>query len=131
MIKGTWTDAATIEARTAPLDRIKWLLWQGNALDAIEDIEDIECLADDVVGDLEENPTAASLRKLASALGELAASICCFRPEPVFSTATSINSFVATIPRLEGHSTPLLPPLLCDAPVPGPRDAAKPARRHA
>jgi len=56
MIKGAWTDAATIEARTAALDRIKWLLWHGNALDAIVDIE---CLADDVDGDLEENPTAA------------------------------------------------------------------------
>ena len=41
----------------------------GNAPDAIEDIE---CLAGDVDGDLEENPTAVSLRKLASALGELA-----------------------------------------------------------
>jgi hypothetical protein len=69
MIKGAWTDAARIEARTAALDRIKWLLWHGNALDAIDDIE---CLADDVDSDLEENPTAASLRKLASALGDLA-----------------------------------------------------------
>jgi len=69
MIKGAWTDAATIDAKTAALDRIKWLLWHGNAPDAIEDIE---CLAEDVDGDLEENPTAVSLRKLASALGELA-----------------------------------------------------------
>jgi hypothetical protein len=69
MIKGAWTDEATIDAKTAALDRIKWLLWHGNAPDAIEDIE---CLAEDVDGDLEENPTAVSLRKLASALGELA-----------------------------------------------------------
>jgi hypothetical protein len=69
MIKGAWTDAATIEAKTAALERIKWLLWHGNAPDAIEDIE---CLANDVDGDLGENPTAVSLRKLASALGELA-----------------------------------------------------------
>jgi hypothetical protein len=69
MIKGAWTDAAIIDAKTAALDRIKWLLWHGNAPDAIEDIE---CLAEDVDGDLEENPTAVSLRKLASALGELA-----------------------------------------------------------
>jgi hypothetical protein len=69
MIKGAWTDAATIEAKTAALDRIKWLLWHGNAPDAVEDIE---CLVDDVDDDLEEDPTSASLRKLASALGELA-----------------------------------------------------------
>jgi hypothetical protein len=45
-------------------ERKRWLLWHGNALDAIEDIES---LADDVDGDLEENPTAVSLRKPASA----------------------------------------------------------------
>ena len=31
----------------------QWLLWHGNAPDAIDDVE---CLADDVAGDLEENP---------------------------------------------------------------------------
>ena len=41
--------------------------WQ--CLDAIEDIDG---LADDVEGELKQKPTSASLRKLASALGELA-----------------------------------------------------------
>jgi hypothetical protein len=35
-------------------------------------IDDIECLADDVASALEENPTSASLRKLATTLGEFA-----------------------------------------------------------
>ena len=51
------------------LERIKWLLWQGNAPEAIEDIE---CLADEIAGDLEENPASTPLRKLAAALGEFA-----------------------------------------------------------
>ena len=33
---------------------------------------DIECLVDDVTAELEDNPTSASLRKLAAALGEFA-----------------------------------------------------------
>ncbi len=70
MIKGAWTDMAIVEK--AALDRIKWLLWHGNAPDAVDDIE---CLTDDVDGDLEQNPISASLRKLASALGEFAAYI--------------------------------------------------------
>ena len=41
----------------------------GNAPDAIDDIE---CLADDIAGALEENPTSGSLRKLATTLGEFA-----------------------------------------------------------
>ena len=69
MIKGAWTDAVTVEAKAAALERIKWLLWHGNAPDAIDDIE---CLADDIAGALEENPTSASLRKLAITLGEFA-----------------------------------------------------------
>jgi hypothetical protein len=69
MIKGAWTDAATVETKAAALDRIKWLLWHGNAPDAIDDVE---CLADDVAGALKENPTSASLRKLSAALGEFA-----------------------------------------------------------
>lgn len=63
MIKGAWTDAAIIEAMVAVLDRIKWLLWHGNAPNAIGDIE---CPAADFDGDLEKNATAVS--KLASAL---------------------------------------------------------------
>ena len=57
MTKGAWTDAVTIEAKTAALDGIKWLLWHGNAMDAIEDIE---CLADDVDADPDENSAAVS-----------------------------------------------------------------------
>ena len=67
MIKGAWIDAATVETKAAALERIKWLLWHGNAPDAIDDVE---CLADDVAGALEKNPTSASLRKLAATLGE-------------------------------------------------------------
>ena len=69
IIKGAWTDAATVETKAAKLDRIKWLLWHGNAPDAIDDVE---CLADDVAGALEEDPTSASLRKLGKTLGEFA-----------------------------------------------------------
>ena len=69
MIKGAWADAGTVEIKVAALERIKWLLWHGNAPDAIDDIE---CLADDVAGTLEENPTSASLRKLGTTLGEFA-----------------------------------------------------------
>ena len=64
MIKGAWTDEAKIEAKTASLDRIKWLLWHGNATDAIDDAE---YLADD---GSEENPSSTPLRKLAVTLGE-------------------------------------------------------------
>ena len=53
----------------AALERIKWRLWHGDALNAIDDIE---CLADDIAGALEQNPTSASLRKLAITLGEFA-----------------------------------------------------------
>jgi hypothetical protein len=67
MIKGTWTDAATIEAKMASLDRIKWLLWHGNAPDAIDDAER---LADDVAAESEESPSSTPLRKLAVTLGE-------------------------------------------------------------
>ena len=69
MIKGAWTDTATVETKAAALDRIKWLLWHGNATDAVDDIDS---LADDIAGSLEENPTVASLRKLATAIGEFA-----------------------------------------------------------
>ena len=69
MIKGAWIDAVTVEARAAALERIKWLLWHGNAPDAVDDIE---CLADDIAGALEQNPTSASLRKLAITPGEFA-----------------------------------------------------------
>jgi len=69
MIKGAWTDAATVKTKAAALEWIKWLLWHGNAPDAIDDVE---CLADDVAGALEENPTSVSLRKLATTLGEFA-----------------------------------------------------------
>jgi hypothetical protein len=41
----------------------------GNAPDAIDDVE---CLADDVAGALEANPTSVSLRKLATTLGAFA-----------------------------------------------------------
>jgi len=69
MIKGAWTDAATVAIKAAALDRIKWLLWHGNAPDAVDDIE---CLADDVAGALEENATSTALKKLATALEEFA-----------------------------------------------------------
>ena len=69
MIKSARTEAATAEAKAAALERIKWLLWHGNAPDAVDDIE---CLVDDVTAELEDNPTSASLRKLAAALGEFA-----------------------------------------------------------
>src|SRR5271167_1798456 len=69
MIKGAWTDTATVGAKAAAMDRIKWLLWHGNAPDAVDDIE---CLVDDVTAELEDNPTSASLRKLAAALSEFA-----------------------------------------------------------
>jgi hypothetical protein len=69
MIKGAWADAATVAIKAAALDRIKWLLWHGNASAAIDDIE---CLEDDVAGDLEENPTSTAQRKLATTLNELA-----------------------------------------------------------
>ena len=69
MIKSARIEAATAEAKSAALERIKWLLWHGNAPDAVDDIE---CLVDDVTAELEDNPTSASLRKLAAALGEFA-----------------------------------------------------------
>jgi len=69
MIKSARTEAATAEAKAAALERIKWLLWHGNAPDAVDDIE---CLLDDVTAELEDNPTSASQRKLAAALGEFA-----------------------------------------------------------
>jgi hypothetical protein len=69
MIKGAWTDTATIEAKTASLDRIKWLLWHGNSPDAIDDAE---CLADEVATESEENLSSRPLRKLAVTLGEFA-----------------------------------------------------------
>jgi hypothetical protein len=47
MIKGAWANAVTVEAKAAALERIKWLLWHGNAPDAIDDIE---CLVDDIAG---------------------------------------------------------------------------------
>ena len=69
MIKSARTETATAEAKAAALERIKWLLWHGNAPDGVDDIE---CLVDDVAAELEDNPTSASLRKLAAALGEFA-----------------------------------------------------------
>ena len=69
MIKSARTETATAEAKAAALERIKWFLWHGNAPDAVDDIE---CLVDDVAAELEDNPTSASLRKLATALGEFA-----------------------------------------------------------
>src|SRR5271166_623340 len=69
MIKSARTEATTAEAKAAALERIKWLLWHGNAPDALDDIE---CLVDDVTAELEDNPTSSSLRKLAAALGEFA-----------------------------------------------------------
>ena len=69
MIKSARTETAAAEAKTSALERIKWLLWHGNAPDAVDDIE---CLVDDVTAELDDNPTSASLRKLAAALGEFA-----------------------------------------------------------
>jgi hypothetical protein len=69
MIKGAWPDAATVAIKAAALDRIKWLLWHGNALEAIEDIE---YLTDDVEDALEENLTSTALRRLATTLAEFA-----------------------------------------------------------
>lgn len=68
MMKGAWADPETVEAKTAALERIKWLLWHGNAPDAIEDAE---CLAEDVAAAAEEGPSTP-LRKLANALEEFA-----------------------------------------------------------
>jgi hypothetical protein len=65
--QGGCTDAVTVEAKAAALERIKWLLRHGNAPDAIDDIE---CPADDIAAALEENSTSASLRKLVATLGE-------------------------------------------------------------
>ena len=160
MVKGAWTDAATVEAKTAALDRIKWLLWHGNAPDAVDDIE---YLADDVAGESGESPTSTALRKRAAALGSLptspttsatssitasgsvpanasqpalwslqstrsstrawiSASRCagrravptyCSRPEPAFSTATSINSSGVAIPPSDRPQPTTMPPL-CD-----------------
>ena len=39
MIKGAWSDPAIVETKAAALERIKWLLWHGNAPEAIDDIE--------------------------------------------------------------------------------------------
>ena len=66
MTKGAWAYAVAVETKAGALERIKWLLWHGNAPTRLDNIE---CLADDVA-DLEENPTSASLRKLATMLGE-------------------------------------------------------------
>ena len=55
------------QGRCAGADQMA--LWHGNAPDAIDDIE---CLADYIAGALEQNPTSASLRKLAITLGEFA-----------------------------------------------------------
>ena len=43
--------------------------------------------------------------KVSRCAGHLAPLTCRFRPEPALSTATSINSFVAAIPRSGDHST--------------------------
>jgi Subtilase family len=67
MIKGAWTEPAIVETKAAALERIKWLLWHGNAPEAIDDIE---CLADDVAANLDEAPTSTPLRKLGTTLGE-------------------------------------------------------------
>lgn len=69
MIKGAWTDPAIVETKAAALERVKWLLWHGNALKAVDDIE---CLTDDVTASLDEAPTSTPLRKLGATLGELA-----------------------------------------------------------
>jgi hypothetical protein len=69
MIKGAWVEAATAAIKAAALDRIKWLLWHGNALDAVVDIE---CLADDVASAQEENPASTAPKKLATTLDEFA-----------------------------------------------------------
>jgi hypothetical protein len=69
MIKGAWTEPAIVETKAAALERIKWLLWHGNAPEAIADIE---CVADDVAASLDEAPTSTPLRKLGTTLGEFA-----------------------------------------------------------
>jgi hypothetical protein len=69
MVKGAWTEPAIVETKAATLERIKWLLWHGNAPEAIDDIE---CLADDVAASLDEAPTSTPLRKLGTTLGEFA-----------------------------------------------------------
>jgi hypothetical protein len=60
-IKSARTEAATQEAKAAALERIKWLLWHGNAPDAVDDIE---CLLDDVTAELEDNPISACPRSV-------------------------------------------------------------------
>jgi hypothetical protein len=37
MIEGAWANAVTVEAKAAALERIKWLLWHGNAATAKRD----------------------------------------------------------------------------------------------
>lgn len=69
MIKGAWADAAEVQTQTEALDRIKWRLWHGNASDALTSVE---CMADDVVNALEDDPVSAPLRKLGKTLGEFA-----------------------------------------------------------
>jgi hypothetical protein len=69
MIKGAWTEPTTVEAKAAELERIKWLLWHGNAPEAIDDIE---CLADHVAASLEEAPNSMPLKKLGTTLNEFA-----------------------------------------------------------
>jgi hypothetical protein len=69
MFKGAWADPVTVEAKAAALERIKWLPRHGKAPDAIDDME---YLADDIAGALEESPSSGSLRKLATTLGEFA-----------------------------------------------------------
>jgi hypothetical protein len=36
MIKGAWSDPAAIDRKTAELQRVKWLLWNGNAPGALD-----------------------------------------------------------------------------------------------
>jgi hypothetical protein len=69
MIKGAWSDAGEIQTKTDTLDRIQLRLWHGNAPDALTSVE---CMADDVVNALEDDPTSAPLRKLGKTLGEFA-----------------------------------------------------------
>jgi hypothetical protein len=69
MVKGAWIDPAKIERTTAELDRIKWLLWHGNAPDALDAIG---VKAEDLAVDLRQAGSSPSLKKLAETFREFA-----------------------------------------------------------
>ena len=69
MIKGAWSDEVVVAEKLAALEKIKRMLWHGNASEALHDVEWLES---DAGFDLQESPASAPLRKLETAAAEFA-----------------------------------------------------------